>query len=88
MEPLKRDAAELSRYAIHISIVLSLVFSLAAIVILSKKHMTNHFWIDLAVLAGPVPIALFFKKRIVLLGVFTCVALMLLALGAAVVFGV
>ena len=88
VERLKRETAELGRYSIHIAVVLSLVFSLAAVAIISKKHFTNYLWVDVAVFVVPIPIALYFKKRIALLGVFSYAALVILALGAAVLFGI
>jgi hypothetical protein len=87
-ERLKREAAELGRYSIHLSVVLSLVFSLAAVAIISKRHFTNYLWVDVAVFAFPIPIALYFKNRIALPGVFTYAAVLILAWGAAVLFGI
>ena len=86
-ELLDQEAAEVRRYSTHIAVVLSLIFSLAAVVILSKNHLTN-LWIDVAVFAGPIPIALYFKNQIVRLGVFAYIAALVLALSAAVAFGV
>jgi len=88
VERFKRETAELGRYSIHIAVVLSLVFSLAAVAIISKKHFTNYLWVDVAVFVVPIPIALYFKNRIALLGVFTYAAFVILALGAAVLFGI
>ena len=87
-ERLKRHTAELDRYGVHIAIVLSVVFSLMTIAILSKRGLLNHLPVDVAVLAGPMLIALYFRKRIVLFGVFTYIAAVGLALIAAVLFGV
>ena len=88
VERLKREATELGRYSSHVSVVLSLVFSLAAVAIISKKHFTNYHWLDVAAFAVPMPIALYFKNRIALLGVFTYLAAVTLALLAAVLFGI
>ena len=88
VERLKREAAELDRYSVHIAIVLSLVFSFTAFVIFSKKHLTNQLWAGVAAFAVPIPIALYFRNRIVLLGVFTYVAALIVALVAAVLFGI
>ena len=87
LERLKREAAELGRYSVHISIILSLVFSLMAVAILSRQHLTNQFWADVTAFAVPMPIALHFRNRIVLLGVFTYVSALIVALTATVVFG-
>ena len=88
VERLKRDAAARGRYSIHVAIALSLICSLAAVAIISKKNLTNYLLADLAAFAVPIPIALYFKNRIVLLGAFTYVAALILALSAAVVFGI
>lgn len=85
---LKQEAAARGRYSIHLAIALSLICSLAAIAIISKKNLTNYLWADLAAFAVPIPIALYFKNRIVLLGAFVYVAALILALSAAVVFGI
>ena len=60
VERLKRETNELGRYSIHVSVVLSLVFSLAAPAIISKKDLTNYLWLEVAALAVPMPIALYF----------------------------
>ena len=39
VERLKRETAELGRYSIHISVVLSLVFSLAAVAIIFEEAL-------------------------------------------------
>jgi hypothetical protein len=88
MEQLGRDAAKLAHRSARVSIVLSVVCSLAAVVILSKRHVTDYLWIDFAAFAVPIPIALYFKKQIGLLGVYTYVAVLVLALGAAILFGI
>ena len=87
VERLRREAAELGRYSIHMSVVLSLILSLAAVAIISKQHLTNYLVVDLAAFALPLPVALYFKNRIVLLGAFVYVAVLILALGATVLFG-
>ena len=88
VERLKREAADLGRYSVSMAIVLSLVFSLAALVILSKNHLMDQLWSALAMFAVPMPIALYFRNRIVLLGVVTYVSALMAALIAAVVFGI
>jgi hypothetical protein len=85
---LKRRFAVSSRYSVRVSVVLSLICSLAALAILSKNHLTKYFWVDVAVFAVPIPIALYFKSRIVLLGAFAYVAALIVALGAAILFGI
>ena len=88
VERLKREAAELGRYSIHIAVALSVVCSLAAVAIISKKNLTNYLWADLAAFAIPLPIALYFRNQIVYLGAFVYVVVLMLALAAAVVFGI
>ena len=73
LERLKREAADLGRYSVHI---------------LSKKHLTNQLWAGVAAFAVPMPIALCFRNRIVRLGVFTYVTALIVALVAAVLFGI
>lgn len=87
-EHVKRNAADLGRYSVHVAIALSLVFSLMAIAILSKKDLTNHFWANVATFVLPLPVALYFRSRIVLLGVGTYTAALGIALIAAILFGV
>jgi len=65
-----------------VSIELSVVCSLAAVVILSKRHVTDYLWFDFAAFAVPIPIALYFKKQIGLLGIYTYVAVPGLGLGS------
>jgi len=71
-----------------VSIVLSVVCSLAAVVILSKRHVPDYLWFDFAAVAVPIPIGLYFKKQIGLLGIYAYVAVLALALGAAILFGI
>lgn len=85
---LKEEAAELGRYSIHIAIVLSIVFSLTAVVILSRQHMTHQLRACIVAVVVPMPIALYFRSRIALLGVFAYVAALIVALVAAVMFGI
>jgi len=87
LERLEEEAAELSSYSIHMAVVLSLVFSLTAVVITSKTHLTNYLWVDAAAFAVPIPIALYFRKRLVLLGAVAYAAALIMFLGAAVMFG-
>jgi hypothetical protein len=62
--------------------------SLAAVAIISKKHLTNYPWADLAAFAVPIAIALYFRKRVVLFGVLTYATALILLLGSAVIFGI
>ena len=87
VERLNVEAAQLGRYSIHMSVVLSVIFALATVAIISKKHLTNN-WVDMAAFAIPIPIALYFKNRIVRLGIFAYIAALILTLGAAVLFGI
>jgi hypothetical protein len=72
----------------HFAVVLSLVFSLTIIAIISKNYVVNSLWIDVAAFAAPLPVFLYFENRIVRFGVFTCIATIVLPLGAAVLFGI
>ena len=87
VELRKQAAIDLGRYGIYMAVVLSMIVSLAVVVIISKKDSAN-LWIEAAVFAIPIPIALYFKNRIALLGSFAYLAVLFLALGAAVVFGI
>ena len=86
IERLKTEASDLDRYGVHVAIVLSLVFSLTAVVILSKTQGANYLWVNVATFVVPIPIALYFRKRIVDLGVLTYVAALIIALAAAILF--
>ena len=88
LQQSKHEAVERGRYSVHLAIVLSVVFSLTAVAILSKNQLTNQLWADVAACTLPMPIALYFRNRIVLLGLFTYVATLTLALAAAVLFGI
>jgi hypothetical protein len=90
-EPLgrqQRNSAGLRLYSSHFVAVLSLIFSLTLVAIISKNHVINSLWIDVAAFAVPIPIALYFEKRILRFGVFTCVATIVLPLAAALLFGI
>ena len=87
-ERLKEEAVELRRYSIHIAVALSVVFSSTAVAILSKRHLTHQFLACVLACAVPLPIALYFRNRIVLLGFFTYVAAVVIALIAAILFGI
>jgi hypothetical protein len=76
------------RYSVHLAIVLSVVFSLTAVAILSKKQLANQLWADVAACLFPMPIALYFRNRIVLLGLCTYVGALTGALLAAFLFGI
>jgi hypothetical protein len=72
----------------HFVVALSLVLSLAIIAIGSKHHVSNSLWFDVAAVAVPIPIVLYFENQIVRFGIFTCVAAIVLPLTAAVLFGI
>jgi hypothetical protein len=71
----------------RMSIVLSLILSLAAAAILSKHQLTRYLWIDVAALVVPLVLTTCFKDRIVLLGPYVYMAALSVILGSAVVFG-
>jgi hypothetical protein len=83
---LKREAAEFNRYSIRLWVVLSLTISLSMMAIVSKKHFAN-FWVYVAVVIVSAFLALYFKNRIVLLGPFGYATVLIVALGAALLFG-
>ena len=87
LERVKERAAELNRYSIRLWLVLSLILSLAAIVILSKRHPASHGWVFVAALSIPISLTLYFRNRIVLFGPFVYVGALIVLLGAAVLFG-
>ena len=84
---LQREARS-AAYSIRVAIVLSLMFSLAAIAIISKKHHTNVFWGGVAAFAAPLAFSLYFRNRIVLLGGGVYVAALIAILVAAILFGI
>jgi len=86
----RRRDAELGAYGGYLAVVLSLVLSLAAVAIISKKHFVNSLWVDVAALAVSIPIALYFENRIVRLrlGIFPFVVAIVSVLCAAVLFGI
>ena len=88
LERLEQERGERDHYSIYISVALSLVLSLAAVAIISKNPATNDLWVDAAVFLLPIPIALYFRKRIVLLGEFSLAAALILTLAAAVLFAI
>jgi hypothetical protein len=87
-DKLGRQKWQPGPYSSHFSVVLSLVFSLALVSIVSKHHAVNSLWVDGFAFAVPLAIALYFEDRIGRFGVFTCVASIALPLGAAVLFGI
>ncbi len=87
MEQLKLEAADLSRFSNHMSVVLSVILSLTAVAIISKQQLTNYLWVNVAAFAIPLPIALYFRMSIGRLGAFVFPAVLILALAAAVMFG-
>ncbi len=84
----KRNAAGVGRYSVHMSLILSVVVSLAAIAILSKRHLTDYLWVHVAAFVIPMPIALYFRNRIVLIGAVTYLAVLMVVLAGAVIFGI
>ena len=88
VQRLREEAAELGRYSVHIAVVLSVTLSLTAVAIISKQNLTNYLLVDLAAFAIPLPIALYFRRRIVFLGAFVYAAVLVVALVAAILFGI
>ena len=88
LERQQRDSAGLGLYSGHFVAVLSLIFSLALVAIISKNHVIDSLWIEVTAFAVPIPIALYFEKRILRFGVFTCVPTIVLPLAAALLFGI
>ncbi len=84
----KRNAAGVGRYSVHMSLILSVVVSLAAIAILSKRPLTDYLWVHVAAFVIPMPIALYFRNRIVLIGAVTYLAVLMVVLAGAVIFGI
>ena len=87
LERIKRHAAEYDSYCVHIAIVISLVFSLTAVVIMSRGHRIHQLWAGTLAFAVPLPVALYFRKQIVSAGAFTFVAALIGAMLAAILFG-
>jgi hypothetical protein len=87
VQQLKEEAAELARDSVHLAIVLAIVASFTAVVILSKQHLTHQLWACVVAVAVPMPIALYLRRRIVLLGVFAYAAALVIALIAMILFG-
>ena len=86
-EPLQPTEANLNGYAVRMSIVLSLMLSLAGAVIASKNHVPNYGWISLAALLVPLTLLSLFRHRIARLGPAVYVVAPILILSAAVLFG-
>jgi hypothetical protein len=82
----KLDPNEIGLYRGYFAVVLSLVFSLTVIAIISRNYVLNSPWI-VGAFAAPIPIFIYFENRIIRFGVFTSVAAIILTLGAAVLFG-
>jgi hypothetical protein len=79
LERLKRETVDLGGIASMLRFLYCLVSSLTAIAILSKQHLTHPLWADAAAMSFQLPIVLYFRSRIVLLGVFTYVAFLIIA---------
>jgi hypothetical protein len=88
VEVLKRRAVEFNHYSIRLWIVLSLILSLAAIFVLSKKPILDHRAIYAAALIVPITFTLYFRNQIVRVGPFAYVAALVGMLVAAVWFGI
>ena len=87
-ERLKREAADLRRYSISMSLVLSLIASLAFVAIASTNALAGDLWIALTACAVPIPLGLYFRKGIVQLGPFVYIAILILLFCAAFLFGI
>ena len=86
--PVKWAAVEFGPHRNNSAIVLSLLLSLTALAIVSKNHLGTWLWADLAAFVAPIPIVLYFEDRIIRFRVFTYVVVIVLTLGAAILFGV
>jgi hypothetical protein len=84
VDQLEEDAKEL---AVRMSIVLSIILTLAAAAILSKYQLTNYLWVDVVALTVPLFLASYFKDRVVSLGAYAYAAGLTVILGLAVLFG-
>lgn len=87
VERVHQKANEFNRYSFRLWVVLSLILSLAVIVILSKRNVVEHRLAYAAAVVLPLSFTLYFKNRIVRFGPFVYVAALLLMLSAAVYFG-
>lgn len=86
-EVQRKATTAFNQYSIRLWVVLSLILSLAGIVILSKNRLVEHRWVYAAVLLVPMSFTLYFRNRIVLFGPFIYVGALIAMLGAAVYFG-
>ena len=86
-QPLQPTEANLNGYAGRMSIVLSLMLSLAGVISASKNHVPNYGWINLAALLVALTLLSLFKHRIARLGPAVYVVALILILSAAVLFG-
>ena len=86
-EPRQPTETNLEGRAVRMSIVLSLMLSLAGAVIASKNHVPNYGWISLAALLVPLTLLALFRYRIARLGSAVYVVTLILILSAAVLFG-
>ena len=75
-------------YSGYLAVVLSLVSSLAVVAIVSKNHAVASLWAGVAAFLIQILIVLFLEIRIVRFGVLTCLAAIILPLGAAILFGI
>jgi hypothetical protein len=88
VERVRQETIEFNHYSIRLWIVLSLILSLASMVILSKRQMLDHRALYAAALVVPLAFTLYFRNRIVRLGPFVYVATLVGMLAAAVFFGI
>ena len=86
-EVQRKATTESNRYSIRLWVVLSLILSLATVVILSKNRLVNHRWVYAAAVLIPISFTLYFRNRIVLFGPFVYAGVLIAMLGAAVYFG-
>jgi hypothetical protein len=87
-ERVRQEAVEFKHYSIRLWIVLSLILSLASMVILSKRQLLDHRALYAAALVVPIAFTLYFRSRIVRVGPFVYVATLVGMLAAAVFFGI
>ena len=87
-ERLKREAADLRRCSISMSLVLSLIVSLAFVAIVSKNVLADDPWVALAACAVPILLGLYFRKGIVRLGSFVYTSALIVVFCAAFLFGI
>ena len=85
-ERLKREAAESDRDSTRLWVVLSLIIFLTMVAIFSKKHPANLWAYATAALIVIAAAALGFRNRLVRLGPYIFIAILVVILGVAVLF--